>query len=98
MTAWHRWHQGYRDPGSPLSQRLAVVTSCIRAWADTAPPGPLRLISICAGQADDVSGALGDHPRRDDLTGLLVEADQQNVATARRRLGAAGLRGISAVL
>ena len=46
------------------------------------PPGPIRVISMCAGEGRDLLGVLGDHPRRADVTGRLVELDPELAATA----------------
>lgn len=97
MTAWGEWHDAYSDPTSDLSQRLAIVQDHVRTWLDDAPLGPLRIISMCAGQGHDLIGALRDHDRRDDVTGLLVELDSGNVAAAQGRLTDAGLSGVRAV-
>lgn len=97
MTAWQSWHEDYEDPASDLSRRLAVVQESIRTWADEAPTGPLRVVSVCAGQGHDVVGALGGHRRGRDVSGLLVELDEENVAAARRGLQRAGLAGVVAV-
>ena len=48
---WHAWHNAYDDPGSSLARRLAVVRARIADTLDAAPPGPLRAVSMCAGQA-----------------------------------------------
>jgi hypothetical protein len=87
MTRWQRWHDDYADPSSALSQRLAVVQAAIRQDLDSRKQGPIRLLSMCAGQGHDVIGALHDHPRRDDVRGLLVELDAANVAAAREHVG-----------
>jgi hypothetical protein len=47
---WHGWHDGYDVPGSGLARRLGVVRERIRDALDEAPPGPLRVLSLCAGQ------------------------------------------------
>lgn len=86
VTAWQRWHDDYDDPDSDLSARLVVVQGWIQTGADQAPAGPLRLISVCAGQGHDVIGALGPHRRSRDVRGLLVERDVGNVAAAERGL------------
>jgi hypothetical protein len=51
-------------------------------------------VSACAGQGRDVVGALNGHPRAPDVTGRLVEWDEDNVIAAREALLASGLRGI----
>ena len=91
MTHWERWHQDYADPGSSLSRRLAAVQVRLVEALDGAPPGPVRLLSACAGQGHDVVGALRDHPRRSDVHGRLVELDPANAAAARLALAEAGL-------
>jgi hypothetical protein len=65
----------YDDPLSINSQRLAVVREWIRFAVEAAPPGPVRTVSICAGDGRDLVGALAGHPRREDVQGLLVEID-----------------------
>jgi hypothetical protein len=48
------------------------------------------LVSACAGQGGDVVGALDGHPRAADVTGRLVEWDEDNVIAAREALLASG--------
>lgn len=72
---WHEWHRRYEDPLSVTSQRLAVVRDWIRFWIEAMPSGPVRTVSFCAGDGRDLIGALADHPRRNDMRGLLVEID-----------------------
>lgn len=94
---WAAWHRDYADPTSPLSQRLSVVVSRARETLEALPAGPVRLISACAGQGDDVVAALADHPRSADVVGRLVEADPHNAAASRERLSSAGLLGVESV-
>jgi hypothetical protein len=72
---WHEWYQLYDDPQSVTSQRLAVVREWIRCAIEAMPAGPVRTVSICAGDGRDIVGALAGHPRRSDVRGLLVEID-----------------------
>jgi hypothetical protein len=72
---WHEWYRMYEDPSSITSQRLAVVRDRIRLSVEAIPPGPVRTVSICAGDGRDLVGALAEHPRRTDVQGLLVEID-----------------------
>ncbi len=88
---WAEWHGPYDDPGSPLSQRLAVVRNNLRAGLDRCRPGPVRIISLCAGQGRDLIPVVADHPRRGDVRARLVELDSRNVEYARRI--AAGVAG-----
>jgi hypothetical protein len=88
---WVDWHTGYDDPASSLSARLWRVRQHLAAGIDRVPPGPVRLVSLCAGQGRDVLGVLPGHPRRDEVTAVLVELDPQNAGLARRTAAAAGL-------
>jgi len=85
------WHEAYEDPASSLNTRLRLVQGYVADAVAAAPPGELRLLSLCAGQGHDVTGALAGHPRRDDVHAVLVEANPHNAALARDRLRDAGL-------
>ncbi|GAA4827276.1 class I SAM-dependent methyltransferase [Saccharopolyspora rosea] len=94
---WQSWHDGYDLPGSHLARRLVVVQQRIRAALDASPPGPLRVISLCAGQGRDLLAVLADHPRRDDVRARLVELDAHNAAVAEETARAAGLNRVEVV-
>jgi hypothetical protein len=94
---WQAWHDDYDVPGSALAQRLAAVRARIRDALDRAPPGPLRAVSMCAGQGRDLIGVLATHPRGRDVTARLVELDPGNAATARAAAAARGLPGVEVV-
>jgi hypothetical protein len=78
------WHDDYDIPGSALAQRLRAVQARIREALDHAPPGVIRVASMCAGQGRDLIGALSDHPRAGDVQARLVELDPRNADIARR--------------
>jgi len=90
-THWVRWHRAYEDPGSPLSARLRAVQTGVRAVLDDQPPGPIRIVSICAGQGRDVIDVVAGHPRQADVRARLVELDPELVDFARERAAAAGV-------
>lgn len=94
---WVAWHADYDRPESSLARRLAAVQERIKVTLDEAPPGPLRAVSLCAGQGRDLIGALAGHPRRDDVTARLVEFDERNAAFARTSAAAAGLDKVEVV-
>ncbi|MEV0091444.1 SAM-dependent methyltransferase [Streptomyces sp. NPDC050738] len=94
---WQRWHDDYDRPDSRLHRRLEAVRHRIRLALDAAPAGPLRAISLCAGQGRDLLPVLAVHPRREDVTARLVELDPQNVAAAAEAARAAGLHGVEVV-
>jgi len=88
---WVAWHAAYDDPDSPLSTRLRAVRGHLSDALDAAPPGPVRLVSLCAGQGHDVLGVLPGHPRGQQVAAVLVEYDPQNAALAREGAAQAGL-------
>jgi hypothetical protein len=90
-----QWHAPYEDPSSGLSQRLRAVQSMLGAALDEIPgpdthPGPIRIVSLCAGQGRDVIDVVATHPRGAEASALLVELDPALVAFARDRAAAAG--------
>jgi hypothetical protein len=58
---WRAWHEGYEDPDSGLGRRLVLVQEQVRAVLDRVPHQPARAISICAGQGQNLIGALAEH-------------------------------------
>ncbi|WP_152361226.1 class I SAM-dependent methyltransferase family protein [Microlunatus speluncae] len=89
---WHQWHQGYQGGG--LAGRLPLVQDQLRQALTETRPGPIMIISVCAGQGHDVIGVFQDGPRQADVRARLVEWDHRNVAEAQRRVDAAGLGNI----
>jgi hypothetical protein len=94
---WRTWHDKYDSPGSRLARRLLAVQAQIRAALDCSPPGPLRVISLCAGQGRDLLEVLADHPRRGDVHARLVEIDPRNTAFAAETVRAAELSQVEVV-
>ena len=90
---WRTWHEDYADPDSALGRRLVVVQTQVRAALDRSAPGPVQVISVCAGQGHDLIGVLAEHPRRADVKARLVELDRHNAILARRAAEGAGLDG-----
>jgi hypothetical protein len=80
---WVKWHRAYDVAGSPLAVRLQLVRAYIEGMLDEAPPGPIRIVSLCSGQGRDVIEAVRSHDRRADVHARLVELDPQNSAMAR---------------
>jgi hypothetical protein len=94
---WKTWHHGYADPDSDLSHRLVHVQRRLTDALNAVPPGPIRLISLCAGEGRDVLGVLPTHPRRADVTARLVELDPDVAGAARSTAAALGLTNIDVV-
>lgn len=93
---WAAWHRSYGDPESRLSRRLAVVQRRFREALD-AHPGPIRVVSMCAGEGRDVIGVLGEYPRSREVSARLVELDPRNAAIARADAVGAGLDRVEIV-
>lgn len=89
---WLRWHDGYDDPHSPLSRRLAIVQDQVRRALDAAPRGSIRVLSLCAGRGLDLLGVLSDHPRAADVDARLVELDPRLAADAEATAGRVAAR------
>jgi hypothetical protein len=94
---WVQWHQDYRDPRSSLSRRLAVVRARLGEALDQARPGPVRVISMCAGEALDVVPVVTGHHRRPDVVARLVELDPTLAGLAGASARQAGLAEVEVV-
>jgi ubiquinone/menaquinone biosynthesis C-methylase UbiE len=94
VTDWVAWHEPYRDPGSPLSRRLRIVQDHIATWLDERAPAPVTVVSVCAGQGDDLIGVLRERSDAGRVRAILLEYDERNVAAA--RAAAAGMPGVEA--
>lgn len=88
---WLAWHDSYRDASSPHSQRLRIVQNEIRKVLPKQPGKPFRIVSLCAGQGDDLIGALEGYPDPGQLRARLVELDERNFARLREKARTAGL-------
>lgn len=90
---WLEWHQGY-DEGQPLSVRLRVVQDRIREALDCSPPGPIRVISVCAGDGRDLLGVLSNHPRAHEVRARMVDLTPELVEAGRETASREGLSGV----
>ena len=74
-TDRQQWHAPHQDAGSPLSARLRAVQHEVGRALDRASPGPVRLLSLCAGQGRDVLPVLatqGDGRRGQAQTSVVT--------------------------
>lgn len=94
-SRWAAWHDAYDEPGSAHVRRLAEVQARLGDALLACPPGPVQVVSLCAGEGRDLLGILPSHPRRDDVRARLVELDAANVAAARS--AARALPGVEVV-
>lgn len=88
---WLAWHDAYDRPDGWLSDRLGVVRSAVGGRLESAPPGSIRVLSLCAGDGRDVLPVAAGHARRADVRGRLVELDPVLADRARSAAGPAGL-------
>jgi len=97
LRDYRAWHDQYDNPASALAERLQTVRGRLAELLDGAPPGPLHIISMCAGQGRDVLTVVPKHPRRADVSVTLVELDSHNARVARATASAAGLTSVEVV-
>ena len=97
-TDWSAWHDDYAGADSALSQRLAVVRAEIhRVLAERAGrPGPLTVLSACAGDGRDILGVLAeqDERLRGPVEVSLLETDRRNLDRAERFCRDTALGGV----
>lgn len=86
---WLVWHDAYADPDSSQSRRLTVVRRRIGDALDASPAGPVRVLSLCAGDGRDLLPELAARPER-TVAAVLVELDKE--LAGRARAGAAAAR------
>jgi hypothetical protein len=95
---WLEWHDYYDQPGSSLRRRLLAVQDQIRRALDRCAPGPVRAVSLCAGQGRDLLPVLAGHPRGAETTALLVELDERIARVASDTARQAGLDRVRIVV
>jgi amino acid adenylation domain-containing protein len=88
---WSEWHRQY-DSFPNLEARLQIVREQIAATLDDCPAGPIRIVSICAGDGRDLIGALQNHRRRNDVAAALLDTEEESLARGRKTAAAAGLQ------
>lgn len=87
---WSEWHHRY-DAAPALAARLRIVREQITATLDQCAAGPIRIVSLCAGDGRDVIGSLQGHPRRGDVTAWLLDTHGDSLARGARMGEAAGV-------
>jgi hypothetical protein len=87
---WNNWPaKSYQRPS--YRNRLVAVQDHLARCLDAAPAGPVRIVSLCAGDGRDVLGVLQTHERRNDVRAWLVELDRESVKSGTGQAAAAGL-------
>ena len=89
---WDHWYQAYADSPS-LQARLRIVCQHLAATLGQCAPGPIRVLSLCAGDGRDLIEVLPHHGRRADVRAWLIDAHPESIARGRRAAAAAGLQG-----
>jgi amino acid adenylation domain-containing protein len=87
---WNEWHKHY-DGLQPLQERLRIVREQIVGALDEFRPGPIQIVSICAGDGRDLIGALHNHPRRKDVAALLLDNNAESIARGKAAAEEIGL-------
>ena len=90
MRDYVRWHDWYDDPGSGMSWRLRRVRHHLGVALD-ARPGPIRVVSSCAGDGRDVIGVLAERDDAARASVCLLEIDPVLAARARERATLSGV-------
>jgi 16S rRNA G966 N2-methylase RsmD len=88
---WSDWPQEVYQQQS-YQQRLSKVQEHFAECLDNVPRGPVRVLSLCAGDGRDVIGVLNSHPRRTDVSAWLIESNRQCVAICVRQAASVGLQ------
>jgi hypothetical protein len=83
LTDWIEWHEAYDRSDSSQARRLDIVRTRISEALEGFPPGPIRVISMCAGDGRDLLHVLRDHGRAGNVVGRLVELDVRLAERAR---------------
>ena len=88
---WDEWYKHYDSlPG--LQERLRIVREQIVAALNECPAGQIQIVSICAGDGRDLIGALQNHPRRDNVSALLLDNHAESIARGEAAAKETGLR------
>lgn len=90
LLEWSEWHRQY-DVVPSLQARLHCVREQIAAALHACPPGPIRVLSVCAGDGRDLTGALAAHPRRADVSATLLDTHWDSLERGKAAAAAAGL-------
>ncbi len=91
-TDWLEWYKGY-DVSADRQARLRFVQTHIGRCLDACEPGPIQVVSLCAGDGRDLIGMLPQHKRQQDVVAWLVEMNLELVARGRDAIENIGLDG-----
>src|SRR5690349_18715324 len=83
-TDWSKWHEAYDAADAGLPDRLVAVRDHVERHLNATAPGPVRVVSACAGDGRDLLGVLERRTDADRVSALLVEYDRELAARARK--------------
>jgi hypothetical protein len=86
---WAKWHDNYKVSPA-LKERLSIVRKHLSKCCISLPKGSIKIISICSGDGRDLLGLMEYHPRKQDVSALLVENNEELVDTGRKSIHEAG--------
>lgn len=81
MRDYVSWHEAYDDPESGMSWRLARVQHHVGLALDGSS-GPVRALSLCAGDGRDLIGVLSSRADAERVQTTLVESNPELVRRA----------------
>lgn len=93
LRDYEAWLECYDDPSSALSWRLATVRAAIDHALEAAP-GPVRVLSACAGDGRDVIGVLARRPDAGRVSVTMLELHPGIAERARHAAAAAALANV----
>ena len=91
---WIAWHRDYEVADGPLARRLAIVQREVERAVGARGDGPIRVLSLCAGDGRDLIGPLARAGAADRVRGRLVELDPALSDAARRAIALSGAEGL----
>lgn len=91
---WYAWHRLYDRPKSKRAARLSQMQDLILRALDEQQGTPVNVLSVCAGQARELLGAVERFSRPQDVHAHLIELDPRNMEYAERALRDAGIGGV----
>lgn len=94
---WYDWHQQYTDQSSALRRRLAIIQEEIRRTLPLQLDRSFSMLSICAGQGDDLIPVLEGYSFSHRIRARFVEAEPRNIASLRRNAYLADLHHLEVV-
>lgn len=94
MTDWNLWLRRYENPNSAHNRRLKTVQRLLTRQLERLAPGPVRVLSICAGDGRDILQVLDGRADAGRVSATLIEREAGLCALAREEIARQGLSNI----